>query len=140
MYKHDTGYADDNTVLMSFYRNQLNEAEKAIDENLRVLPLRASNKLSNLQIKMSKAGLIENSQSVNLEALNAKKSDIIKVVKEKQTAFENAERDTIRQKRIMKMQRQQDIGNQMNLKTQKRTWKKRTGVHRSQERTDTGAK
>lgn len=93
VYKHDTGYADDNTVLMSFYRNQLNEAEKAIDENLRVLPLRASNKLSNLQIKMSKAGLIENSQSVNLEALNAKKSGIIKVVKEKQTAFENAERE-----------------------------------------------
>lgn len=127
VYKHDTGYADDNTVLMSFYRNQLNEAEKAIDENLRVLPLRASNKLSNLQVKMSEAGLIENSQSVNLEALNAKKSDIIKVVKEKQTAFENAEREYNQAKRIMKMQRQQDIGNQMNLKTQKRTWKKRTG-------------
>lgn len=93
VYKHDTGYADDNTVLMSFYRNQLNEAEKAIDENLRVLPLRASNKLSNLQIKMSEAGLIENSQSVSLEDLNEKKSDISKVVKEKQTAFENAERE-----------------------------------------------
>ena len=77
VYKHDTGYADDNTVLMSFYRNQLNEAEKAIDENLRVLPLRASNKLSNLQIKMSEAGLIENSQSVSLEDLNEKKSDIM---------------------------------------------------------------
>lgn len=93
VYKHDTGYADDNTVLMSFYRNQLNEAEKAIDENLRVLPLRASNKLSNLQIKMSEAGLIESSQSVSLDDLNAKKSDASKVVKEKQTAFENAERE-----------------------------------------------
>ena len=93
VYKHDTGYADDNTVLMSFYRNQLNEAEKAIDENLRVLPLRASNKLSNLQIKMSEAGLIENSQYVSLEDLNAKKSDADKVVKERQTAFENAERE-----------------------------------------------
>lgn len=93
VYKHDTGYSDDNTVLMNFYRNRLNEAEKSIDENLKILPLRASKKLSDLLIKMNDAGLIENSQYVSLDDLKEKESDADKIVKEKQNAFENAERE-----------------------------------------------
>ena len=93
VYKHDTGYSDDNTILMNFYRNQLNKAEEAINENLKVLPLLASNKLSDLQIKMSVAGLNKNSESVNLEELEAEWSDANRIVNNKQTAFENAKRE-----------------------------------------------
>lgn len=76
VYNHNTGYADDDTILMSFYRQQLDETEKVIDENLKLLPIIASDKLADLQLEMDKAGLISHQdEDVNEEELKRKEQN-----------------------------------------------------------------
>lgn len=91
VYKHDTGYADDNTILMNFCRENLNVAEKVIDENSKILPLRASSILADLLNEMHTAGLIETDEVESLETLQQAKELATQDLNNKQTSFEIAE-------------------------------------------------
>ena len=96
VYERDSGYQDDDTILENTYRLQLDEVEKTVDENLRVLPLLASKELAGLQEEMGKAGILEENsltlEELELEEQNAKTDLNSKenILEEKQRIYDRA--------------------------------------------------
>ena len=92
VYEHDTGYTDDNTILLNEFQTQLRQAEKVIDENMSYLPMTASSQLADLQAEMEEAGLLVD-EGESLEELEA---DLLEAETEKELAEaerKNAEND-----------------------------------------------
>ena len=99
VYEHDTGYTDDNTILLNEFQTQLRQAEKVIDENMSYLPMTASSQLADLQAEMEEAGLLvdEGKSLEDLEAdllekekdLNTKKDSKDEWQRRYETAYED---------------------------------------------------
>lgn len=84
VYEHDTGYTDDNTILLNEFQTQLRQAERVIDENMNYLPLTASRQLADLQAEMEAAGLLAD-EGKSLEELE---EELLAAEEEKKTREE----------------------------------------------------
>lgn len=84
VYEHQSGYIDDNTILVSSYREILNDTDDYISEDIKAMQILASKLLGELQNKYPVDSTNDNSVS---------KQDFVNLVNEAQDAYDIAKEE-----------------------------------------------